>query len=396
MSMARHHSISSLRQGALRRLPRPIFDYLEGGADDEVGLHRATSAFRDYELLPRALVDVSSLRTETELFGRRIPWPLMLSPTGLTRLFHPEAERAVAQAASAAGLPYCLSTLGTSTIEEFGAWTTAPKLFQFYIFKDRGLTVELVERVRAAGYDGLVLTVDNVMSGKRERDLINGLSVPPRLTPRGFLGFALKPGWSLPALFGPKFEFANITHRASAVPGSAVSPQAFINAQFDRSLTWKDVEWLAARWDRSLAVKGILRPEDARRAAEAGADTVIVSNHGGRQLGTPAPPIEQIAPVAEAVRGRVKIICDGGVRRGADILKALALGADGCAIGRPYLYGLTVGGEAGVRRALDILLDEFTRTMVLMGVSDIAALGPELVRNRAAEVGSAVLERAVA
>lgn len=384
MNVARPHSIASLRERAARRLPAPIFDYLEGGAEDEVGLRRAVSAFDDCEFLPRALVDVSSLRTETELFGRRIPWPLMLSPTGLTRLFHPEAERAVAQAASAAGLPYCLSTLGTSTIEEFGAWTGAPKLFQFYIFKDRGLTVELADRAREAGYDGLVLTVDNVMSGKRERDLVNGLSVPPRLTPQGFLGFALKPRWSLPALFGRKFDFANIAHRIDAAAGAALSPQAFINAQFDRSLTWKDVEWLAGRWDGALAVKGILTADDARRVGEAGADTVIVSNHGGRQLGTAVPPIEQIAPIADAVSGRLKIICDGGVRRGADIVKALALGADACAIGRPYLYGLAAGGEAGVRQAIEILHDEFTRTMVLTGVADIAALGPDLLRHRRA------------
>jgi L-lactate dehydrogenase (cytochrome) len=377
----RWHNVEALRESARSALPRPIFDYLDGGAEDELALRRSTGSFDSYELLPRMLVDVSSVSGKTEIFGCKIPHPLMLAPTGLTRLFHKEAEIAVARAANAAGLPYCLSTLGTTTIEEFAAAASGPKLFQIYIFKDRGLTEEFVERARAFRYDGLVLTVDTLVAGKRERDLINGVSLPPRLTPRSFLGFAAKPGWSLPVLFGRKFDFVNVSHRVAAMAAGSTSLHDYVNSQFDRTLTWKDVEWLASRWRGPLAVKGILRPDDARHAAEAGADTVMVSNHGGRQLESAAAPIDQIAPIADAVGGRLKIICDGGIRRGSHIVKALALGADACSIGRSYLYGLAAGGSQGVSRALDLLLDELERTMILIGAPSPHALDRSVIRR---------------
>jgi L-lactate dehydrogenase (cytochrome) len=379
----RWHNIEAARTSARRALPRPIFDFIDGGAEDEVAMRRSTSAFDRYEFLPRMLTDVSKTATGTELFGRRVPWPLMLAPTGMTRLFHDEAEIAVARAARAAGLPYCLSTLGTTTIEAFAEAVPGPKLFQIYIFKDRGLTEEFVDRARDSGYDGLVLTVDTLVAGKRERDLVNGLSLPPRLTWRGFLGFAARPGWSLPALFGPRFEFVNVSHRVAAMSAGPTSPQAYVNEQFDRSLTWKDVEWLAARWGGPLAVKGILRPEDALQAAAAGADTVMVSCHGGRQLDGAAPPIAQIAPIADAVGGRLKIICDGGIRRGAHIVKALALGADACSVGRPYLYGLAAGGTEGVARVLELLRDEYERSLILVGADSPDKLDGSMVRERA-------------
>lgn len=378
--MSGWHNIEALRKGARSALPRPIFDYMDGGAEDELALDRSSSAFDRYELLPRMLVDVSHTSAETEIFGRRIPFPLMLSPTGLTRLFHKDAELAVARAASAAGLPYCLSTLGTTTIEEFGRVLSAPKLFQIYIFKDRGLTEEFIERARAEGYDGLVLTVDTLVAGKRERDIVNGLSLPPRLTPRGFLGFAMRPGWSIPALFGRKFDFVNVAHRAAALSGQSISLQDYVAGQFDRSLTWKDVEWLAARWGGPLAVKGILRVDDAKRAADAGADTVMVSNHGGRQLESAAAPIDQIAPIADGLAGRMKIICDGGIRRGSHIFKALALGADAVSVGRPYLYGLAAGGSQGVERAISVLREEFERCMILGGVSSLEDINRDIIR----------------
>jgi len=362
-------------------LPRPIFDYIDGGSEDEVALRRSTRAFDRYELLPRMLADVQNISMETELFGRKIPLPLMLAPTGLTRLFHKEAEVAVARAASTAGLPYCLSTLGTTTIEDFAHAMPGPKLFQIYIFKDRGLTEEFIDRAQACGYDGLVLTLDTLVAGKRERDLRNGLSLPPRLTPRGFLGFAMRPRWSFPALFGRKFDFVNVSHRVAAMSAGSTSLQDYVNGQFDRSLTWKDLEWLAGRWRGPLAVKGILHPEDARKAADSGADTVIVSNHGGRQLESAASPVEQIAPIADAVGGRMKIICDGGIRRGSHIVKALALGADACSIGRPYLYGLAGGGSDGVTRVLDLLRDELDRCMILSGTAALTHINGEMIRS---------------
>ena len=381
--MSRWHNIEALKGSARSALPRPIFDYLDGGAEDELALRRSSSAFDRYELLPRMLVDVSHTSTETEIFGRRIPFPLMLAPTGLTRLFHKDAELAVARAASAAGVPYCLSTLGTTTIEEFGRALSAPTLFQIYIFKDRGLTEEFIERARAEGYDGLVLTVDTLVAGKRERDIVNGLSLPPRLTPRGFWGFAMRPSWSIPALFGRKFDFVNVAHRVAALSGDPISLQDYVSGQFDRSLTWKDVEWLAARWGGPLAVKGILRLDDAKKAADAGVDTVMVSNHGGRQLESAAAPIDQVAVIADGLGGRIKIICDGGIRRGSHIFKALALGADAVSIGRPYLYGLAAGGSRGVERALSLLREEFERCMILGGANSLGDLNREMIRPSA-------------
>lgn len=377
------HNIATLRKRARHALPRPIFDYIDGGAEDEVSLRQSTHGFDTYDLLPRMLADVSTLRTQTQLFGRTISWPLMLAPTGLTRLFHRDAEAGVAAGVQGMDIPYCLSTLGTTTIEEFAEQVDGPKLFQIYIFKDRGLTQEFVDLARAAGYDGLVLTVDTLVAGKRERDIVNGLSLPPRLTLRGFLGFAARPRWSIPALFGRKFDFVNVAHRVTAMDGGPTSLADYVNGQFDRSLTWKDVEWLAQKWGGPLAIKGILAPDDARRARDAGADHIMVSNHGGRQVDGCASPIDQIAPIADAVGGEVKIICDGGIRRGSHIMKALALGADACAVGRPYLYGLAAAGAHGVRNAVDILHDEFTRCMILAGCPDVAQLDGRFLRNQA-------------
>ncbi|MCJ2180737.1 alpha-hydroxy acid oxidase [Novosphingobium album (ex Hu et al. 2023)] len=380
MTMKKWHNISGLRGSAKAALPLPVFDYIDGGAEDELSLHDATRAFDRYDIIPRMLMDVSQVSSQTEIFGRRIEFPVMLAPTGLTRLFHKEAELGVARAATAAGLPYCLSTLGTTTIEDFADAVPGSKLFQIYIFKDRGLTEEFVERARACKYDGLVLTADTLVGGKRERDLANGLSLPPRLTMRGFLGFAAKPRWSLPALFGSKFDFVNVAHRVAAMSAGPTTLQDYVAGQFDRTVTWKDVEWLAGKWGGPLAVKGILHPGDAVTALESGADTVMVSNHGGRQIDTAAAPIDQIAPIADAVGGRMKIICDGGIRRGSHILKALALGADAVSIGRPYLYGLAAAGSTGVSRAIDILRDEFDRCMVLSGATCPDDLNRELVR----------------
>ncbi len=369
MQPNKYYNIERLRRGAMRVLPRPIFDYIDGGADDEIALRRSTSAFEEIEFLPRSLVDISKPEHSIEIFRRRIPFPLLLSPTGLTALFHREAEKAVARAAGEAGLPYCLSTVGNTTIEDFAAAGTGPKLFQIYIFKDRSLTEEFVERAKANGYAGLVLTVDTLVAGKRERDIASGLKLPPQLTARAFLEFARRPKWSLPALFGKKFEFVNVAHRAAGLSGQHMSLVDYISGQFDRSVTWKDVEWLAHKWNGPLAIKGLMSGRDARIAVESGADTIYVSNHGGRQLETCAPPIRQIADIADTVSGQAKIICDGGIRRGTHIVKALALGADACSVGRAYLYGLAAGGQPGVAQAIAILREEYERTMALLGAA---------------------------
>ncbi len=381
-ALARANNIADLRVLARRRLPRPIFDYIDGGADDEITLRRNASAFADYELIPDVLTDVSHIGTETRLFGQTSRWPLMLSPTGLNRMFHTDAELAVARAALKHGLPYGLSTLGTTRIEDLAREFAGPKVFQIYVFKDRGLTSEFVARCKEAGFHGLALTVDTPIAGNRERDRVNGLSLPPRLTLNSFLSFALHPAWSLPALTGSKFDFANVSHRVDALASGPMSLFDYIGGQFDRSLTWRDVEWLAAEWGGPLAIKGLMTPEDAKRAISSGATGVMISNHGGRQLDGAPAPIDQVAAIRDAIGDGRDVICDGGVRRGSDVVKALAMGATACSIGRPYLYGLAAGGEAGVDRALSLLLEELERTMILAGVNDIAKLGSRHVRRR--------------
>jgi L-lactate dehydrogenase (cytochrome) len=379
----RVYNVAELRRMARRRLPRPIFDYIDGGADDEVSLKRNSSAFDRYELIPDVLVDVSRLRTTTTLFGQQVRWPLMLSPTGLTAMFHPGAEPAVARAAARHGLAYSLSTMGTTRLERFAEIFAGPRIFQIYIFRDRGLTAEFVARCKAAGFHGLALTVDTTVAGNRERDRRNGLSLPPRLSWQSMVSFALHPGWSLPALASPRFDFPNVSHRVDVLAGGPTSLFNYIDSQFDRSITWKDVEWLAREWGGPLSIKGVMTPEDARRAIASGATGVMISNHGGRQLDGAPAPVDQIAAVREALATGPEIICDGGIRRGSDVVKALALGATACSIGRPYLYGLAAGGEAGVDRALTLLREEFDRSLALLGVNDIAALERRHVRWRA-------------
>lgn len=376
------HSPDEFRALARRRLPRPIFDYLDGGADEERSLARNVGAFADYEIIPDVLTDVSSIQTATTLFGQPAAWPLMLSATGLTRMFHDSAEPAVARAAAAQGIPYCLSTMGTTRLEDLAAEISAPMLFQIYVFKDRGLTREFVSRCREAGYAGLCLTVDTPVAGNRLRDRRSGLSLPPRLTARSLLDFALHPGWSIPALTGAKFDLANVSHRTDALAKNPMSLFDFIGRQFDPGLTWRDVEWLASEWNGPLAIKGLMTPEDATRAIRSGASGVIISNHGGRQLDGAPAPIDQVAAVREALGDGPDVICDGGVRRGSDIVKALAMGATAGSIGRPYLYGLAALGEAGVTRTLMLLRDEFERTLALAGVASLQSLSGRHVRHR--------------
>ena len=383
MRLANARNVEDFRRAARRALPRPIFDYVDGGADDEWTLRSNSAAFERWEILPQVLVDTTKVHTATTLFGREIRWPLMLSPTGLTRMFHSGAELAVARAAARHGLPYSLSTLGTTRLEDLARATAGPKVFQIYVFRDRGLTTEFIDRCKEAGYDGLALTVDTPVAGNRERDRANGLSVPPRLSARSLLSFALHPRWSLPALAGAKFEFVNVAHRVDVLANGPTSLFDYVGGQFDRSVTWRDLEWLASRWGGPLAVKGVMTPCDAKSAVEAGATSVMVSNHGGRQLDYAPAPIDQIAPIRDALGDGPEIICDGGVRRGSDIVKALASGANACSIGRPYLYGLAVGGEAGVDRVLSLLFEEFERTLILTGVPDIAALRRTHIRRGA-------------
>ena len=383
MKLRHCNNVMDFRLLARRRLPTPVFHYIDGGADDELCLRRNTDAFADYELLPSQLSDVSNVQLGSTLFGQPVEWPVMISPTGASKLFHAEGEPAVVRAARQFGMIYSLSTLGTTTIEDAAAASDGPKAYQLYIFKDRGLTEEWLERCKAAGYIALALTVDTPIAGNRERDFVYGFGAPPRSRLRQVLSFARYPGWIARALLRKDLEMVNITSSDAAAQAIKQGIRSFIDGELERSLTWKDVEWLRQRWDGPLVVKGVQTVEDCRKAAEAGATAVMLSNHGGRQLESAPAPVDCIAAVADALRDRLEIICDGGIRRGNHIVKALALGANACSIGRAYLYPLAAGGERGVVRALTLLREEVARTMALVGCDSVKKLGRSHVRKRA-------------
>ena len=377
-------NIAALRSLARRRLPRPIFEFLDGGADDEETLRRNTKGFSEFALVPSVLAgDVSNVDLSTRLLGQRIDWPVILSPAGAARLFHCDGELAVARAAARSGTIFALSTMSNTSLEDVAVATPAPKIFQLYIFRDRSVTRELVERCKSAGYHALCLTVDAPLGGNRERDRANGLSMPPRLTAGSFLSFAARPRWSLDALRRLDFTIANFEGEARRPP-PGLSAVQYVNSLFDRTVTWKDVGWLAQIWGGPLIIKGILSAEDALHAAHAGASAIMISNHGGRQLDAAATPFDQIGRIRDAVGDRLSIILDGGIRRGTHVLKAIARGAHACAIGRPYLFGLAAAGEAGVDHALKILRSELERDMALLGCSRIGAVGAKHIARLSA------------
>lgn len=370
-SLSKAYNIADMRALAGRALPLPIREYLEGGADDEWTLARNRAVFEEWVLAQRTLVDVSAIDAGTDMLGFQSAMPLMLSPTGMSQLFHAAGELAVANAAVKAGVPYGLSTMATTSIERIAA-TGAKRYFQLYLFRDRGLTRALLERAAAHGYGALCLTVDTAMAGNRERDLRSGMIMPPRFTLGSLMSFAAHPRWSMGALKNRSFQLANVIDHVGDLGREGTSVIDYVNQQFDRSATWKDVEWLRAQWPGKLVIKGAIVPGDCAEAVARGADAIMVSNHGGRQLDGAGSPLDYLPAVRDRVQDRAQLIVDGGVRRGTDILKAIALGADGCSVGRPYLYGLAAGGEAGVARVLSIFQTEIERDMGLMGRTRIA------------------------
>lgn len=376
----RCQNIADLRRLAKKRLPASMFHYIDGGADDERTLDWNTSSFDRYELLPSYLRDIDSIDTSTTLLGQRIEVPFFLSPTGMSRLFHHEKEIGAARAAEAFGTFYGLSTLGTTSLEDIAEVTSAPKMFQIYILKDRELTREFVTRCKAAGFEAMCLTVDVPVAGNREREIKYGMQMPPRLRMATLLSFATHPRWTLNLLRNSDFQLANVAHRVDALGQGAMGLIDYVNSQFDRTVTWKDAEWLVDLWDGPMVIKGLQTVEDARHARDIGARGIMVSNHGGRQLDTAPAPVDCIGEMADAVGDDLDIICDGGVRRGTHILKALALGAKACSFGRPYLYGLGAGGHAGVMKALSIMKAELVRDMALLGCSRISEIGPQQLR----------------
>jgi len=382
MRIGKCNNLMDFRAIARSRLPAPVFHYLDGGADDEITLARNTQAFDDYELLPSQLTDVSTVDLRTTLFGKTVDWPVMISPTGASKLFHGDGEPAVARAAAKYGMVYSLSTLGTTSIEETAATTDGPKLYQLYIFKDRGLTEEWIARSKASGYTALALTVDVAVAGNRERDFVYGFGAPPRSRIKQVLSFARHPGWLARVLLRKDLDMLNITTSDAAARAVAAGIRRFIDGELERSLTWKDVEWLAERWGGPLAIKGVQTVDDCRKAADSGATAVMISNHGGRQLDSAPAPVDCIASIADALHDRLEIICDGGIRRGNHVVKALALGANACSIGRGYLFALAAGGQPGVERALGLLRAEVERTMALLGCNSINKLDRHYVQCR--------------
>ena len=382
MRSSKCNNLMDFRSIARQRLPAPVFHYMDGGADDEISLARNIEAFNDYELLPSQLTDVSHVDLRSTLFGETVDWPVMLSPTGASKLFHADGEAAAARAAAKFGMVYSLSTLATTSIEDTANVAGGPTLYQLYIFKDRGLTEEWIARCKAGGYNALALTVDVAVGGNRERDLVHGFAMPPRSRIKQVLSFARHPGWLYRAIVRKDLEMVNITTSEAAARAITAGVRKFIDDELERSLTWRDVEWLAERWDGPLVIKGVQTVDDCRRAADSGATAVMISNHGGRQLDSAPAPVDCIAAIAEALRDRLEIICDGGVRRGNHVVKALALGANACSIGRGYLYALAADGQTGVERALSLLCAEIARTMALVGCSSIDKLNRQHVQRR--------------
>jgi L-lactate dehydrogenase (cytochrome) len=365
-------SIEDLRQVARRRLPRAIFEFIDGGAQDEVTLRRNREDFQRIALVPRVLTDVSQRAQSVTLLGQTYSSPLILAPTGTPGVVWPNGAMAAALAADAAGVGFCLSTMSTSSIEEIAQASKRPVWFQLYVMRDRELGKSMMQRAQAAGCSVLVITVDLQTQGQRDRDVRNGLTIPPQFRFSNAVDFALHPGWVWRLLSGPKVTLANFAGSGKA--GDIFTIAEFVNSQFDPSVTWKDIDWVRSVWDGPLALKGILDAEDAKLAVQHGVEAVIVSNHGGRQLDGVPSAISALAAVVDTVDGRAEVILDGGVRRGNDVLKALAIGAKACMIGRPFLYGLAANGGAGVRKVLELLRTEIDVNLALLGRAGVKDL----------------------
>ncbi len=370
-------NIFDLRELARKRLPRALFDFIDGGAGDEYTLRANVDDFHKLALLPRVLTDVSQRDQSVSVLGQKLAQPLILAPTGLPGLLWPHGALEAARAADAAGCGFCLSTMSTSSIEEVAGAIEGLPWFQLYVMRDRELARDMMVRAKAVGYSVLVLTVDLAMQGQRDRDVHNGLTIPPQFRLANLVDFASHTGWLWRYLRGPKVTLANFL--GSGHGSDMFTIAGFVNSQFDQSVTWKDIDWAKRIWDGPLVLKGILSPEDARLAIEHGVNGVIVSNHGGRQLDGVRSAIAALPDVADAAQGKLDIILDGGVRRGTDILKALALGAKACMIGRPFLYGLAAQGGAGVARALQIFRSELDLALALTGCASVAELNASFI-----------------
>ena len=382
MGLSRCHNFQDFRALAKRRLPGPIFHYIDGAADDEVTYRRNTEAYESCDLVPNVLAGVEEIDMSVTVMGQKLQMPLYCAPTALQRLFHHDGERAVAAAAQKYGTMFGVSSLGTVSVEELAGLAPGPKMFQFYFHKDRGLNDALLERAKAASFDVMALTVDTITGGNRERDLHTGFTSPPRLTARSLISFAVHPMWAFNYFTHEKFDLPHLSDHVSAGTNLATSIGDYFSTMLDQSMSWKDAEALCAKWGGQFALKGIMSAADARRAVDIGCTGIMVSNHGGRQLDGSRSPFDQLAEIVDAVGDKIDVICEGGIQRGTHVLKAMSIGAKACSGGRLYLYALSAAGQPGVERALSNLRTEIERDMKLMGVTRLDQLSRENLRFR--------------
>jgi len=371
-------NIEDLRRIARRKIPRAIFDYVERGSYDEITFNANRNDLDAIRLRQRVLIDVSKVSLAASMLGETVSMPLAIAPTGLAGLVHGDGEMLAARAAAAAGIKFCLSTMSICSIEDVQSAVKQPFWFQLYMFRDRGFSRSVIERARAANCSALFLTVDLPMRGQRHADIKNGLTVPPRLTPRNAWDIATKPAWLIKVLLGRRKTFGNVEAYLKGRVGMERAG-AWSNQNFDRSLNWRDVDWVRSLWPGKLVLKGVLDVEDAKTAASAGVDGIVVSNHGGRQLDGAHSSIAVLPEIASAVGDRIEVLFDGGIRSGQDVMRALARGAKSCMIGRSYIYGLGAGGEPGVAKAIDIIAQELSTTMGLCGINNIGDIGPQVI-----------------
>ena len=374
MSLKKCYNFEDFRILAKKKLPAPIFHYIDGGSDDESTLKRNTESFNDCDLVPNILASVGKPDLSTNIFGRKIDMPIFLSPCAMQRLYHHDGDKASAKAASKFGTFYSMSTMANNTIEEISNLSSGPKLFQLYVHKDKSITDDLIDRCRRSNFDGMCLTVDTLVAGNRERDHRTGFTTPPRLTLKSLLSFAMHPTWVFNYLTHEKFKLANVAKKTDKGTNIAKSVIDYINEQYDPAMNWKDAEYCVKKWNGPFALKGVMSVEDAKRAIDIGCTAIMISNHGGRQLDGSRSPFDQIKAISDAVGDKIEIILDGGVRRGTHVLKALAAGAKACSFGKMFLFSLAAGGQRGVEHLLSTMHDEINRNMVLMGCKNLKEL----------------------
>jgi len=374
MNLKDCHNFEDFRKLAKKKLPSPIFHYIDGGSDDEITLKRNTDSFNDCDLVPNVLASVGVPDLTTTVFGKKIALPIFLSPTAMQRLYHHEGDKASAKAAEKFGTFYSMSTMANTTIEEISNLSAGPKLFQLYVHKDQSITDDLIERCRRSGFDGMCLTVDTLVAGNREKDHRTGFTTPPKLTFKSLMSFATHPLWVFNYLTHSKFELANVSKKTDKGTNISKSVIEYINEQYDPAMNWKDAEYCVKKWNGPFALKGVMSVEDAKKAVDIGCTAIMISNHGGRQLDGSRSPFDQVKAISDAVGDKLEIILDGGIRRGTHVLKALAAGATACSFGKMFLFALGAGGQLGVEKVLQNLRDEIYRNMVLMGCKNIKEL----------------------